>query len=56
MFAAAAGRADIVAALLKAGGDVNARNNVGLTAMKIAADTGRAEVIALLKEYGASMS
>ena len=53
MFAAMNGRADVVRVLLRRGGQINARDETGMTARDLAREAGHEEIIRLLKEAGA---
>ena len=44
---------DIVIMLIKSGADVDARDKYGWTALMLAKERGRIEIVNLLKHYGA---
>ena len=52
--AAAAGRTDIVEVLLKNKADVNLRDGRGLTPLKVAEQQGRAKIVDMLRQHGAT--
>ena len=47
------GQNEVVELLLKEGADVNAESKTGQTALKLAADSLRKDVIEVLREHGA---
>jgi ankyrin repeat protein len=47
------GQSAVVELLLKEGADVDARSKTGQTALKLAADSLRKDVVAVLTDYGA---
>jgi len=53
MSAAAGGHLDAIRALLRGGGDVNAKSRFDWTALKIAKELGHSEIVELLKAHGA---
>ena len=53
MWVAGRGQTEIVNALIKAGTNVNAKNNYGMTALMLAARGGHTEIINALIEAGA---
>jgi ankyrin repeat protein len=53
MGAAKKGHIDIVKVLIASGADLNAKDNYGNTALKLAANAGHIEIVELLKEFGA---
>ena len=53
MNAVRSGQGDVVELLIAEGADVNAISKTGQTALKLAADSLRKNVIEVLKEYGA---
>ena len=55
MAAAQRGDLDIVRFLLERGADINARNDYGKTACRLAAADHRDEVVAFLREQGGEM-
>src|SRR5947209_8712558 len=54
--AARNGDATAVRTLLKKGADVNARNEIGITALWIAAGNGKSDVVEVLLEHGADVN
>jgi ankyrin repeat protein len=53
MWAAYHGYPEITKILIKAGADVNAKDQDGITALMGAAEQGHAEIVNLLKRFGA---
>lgn len=47
---------EAVELLLKSGADVNAKNNIGKTALMFAAEDGRLDIVAMLLEKGADVN
>jgi ankyrin repeat protein len=53
MLAAERGHKEVVELLLESGADVNAKSNIGWTALMLAAFNGHKEIVEILKSYGA---
>ncbi len=56
MLAAGNGSAEVVGALLKGGGEVNAKNSDGMTALMNAAAAGEDDIVRLLLDAGADIN
>jgi serine/threonine-protein phosphatase 6 regulatory ankyrin repeat subunit B len=53
MYATTYGNVEVVQALLAAKADVNAKDYIGRTALMLASEAGRDEVVKLLRQAGA---